>query len=133
MHTPPPLPHHGPSCAQKALTEKWSHIGRFFEDTGAEGVAAIRNMERNFEVSHQVLRELHCLFTPTSRRAVLPAMLEKAVSRKTFEEAVRVAQKEQWVEFHWSADNPLIHPAVRMFFPPPFVCARDQTPCTWCA
>ena len=76
-------------------------------------------MERNFEVSHQVLRELRCLFTPTSRRAVLPAMLEKAVSRKTFEEAVRVAQKEQWVEFHWSADNPLIHPAVRMFSPPP--------------
>ena len=92
------------------------------EDTGDQGVQGIRNLERSMEVSHQVLRELRGLLTPAARRDVLPRMLDKNVTRKSFEEAIRDAQKVMWVNFHWTKENPNINPACRMRVLPPFPC-----------
>ena len=92
------------------------------EDTGDQGVQGIRNLERSMEVSHQVLRELRGLLTPAARRDVLPQMLDKNVTRKSFEEAIRDAQKVMWVNFHWTKENPNINPACRMRVLPPFPC-----------
>ena len=74
------------------------------------------------EVSHQVLRELRGLLTPAARRDVRPRMLDKNVTRKSFEEAIRDAQKVMWVNFHWTKENPNINPACRMRVLPPLPC-----------
>ena len=41
-------------------------------------------------------------------------MQAQFVTRKSFEEAAKQVVKDQWVEFHWSADNPNIAADVRV-------------------
>lgn len=100
-----------PSSTQEALKKKYQHIQNWIEWVGQEAVAALRNMEANYQVTENTLLELRAVATPQCAKAVLPTMLKEKVSRKEVDAAIASAVHDQFVDWCWCAENPNIHPS----------------------
>ena len=101
-------------------------MGRFLSDVGMQGQLGVKHMESRFDLQMVVLRDLRGLLTPQSRKAAANKMLEKHILRKSFEEGLRDIIKDQWVEFVWSQENPMISEDVSVS------AMRPPSPCLLC-
>ena len=63
---------------------------------------------------------MRALLTPAYRAAALPYILTQGrpVTMKDVERDLAKLAHDQWVDFHWTSDNPNIHKDIRMFPPP---------------
>ena len=92
-----------------------SHVLRWVEETGADAVEAIRNLERGRkDLSAYHLRCLRQLLTPAARHALLPTMLAPGVKLQDVERAADRLVDEMWLDFNWQPFNEYIHPDVCM-------------------
>ena len=88
-------------------------------DLGVRAVAALgaawAHRGQKLTIGH--FRVLRSLITPAARAAVLPLLLPsegEMVSVRQLEREVQRVTHDTWVDFHWSEENPLIFPTVRM-------------------
>ena len=62
-----------------------------------------------------VLREVRQLFTRKARES-LASFLTTGPKGQDIKEFVERAAHDQWVSWHWTPENPVLHPSVRMLF-----------------
>ena len=62
-----------------------------------------------------VLREVRQLFTRKARES-LASFLTTGPKGQDIKEFVDRAAHDQWVSWHWTPENPVLHPSVRMLF-----------------
>jgi hypothetical protein len=103
-------------------------------DLGVRAVAALgaawAHRGQKLTVGH--FRVLRSLITPAARAAVLPLLLPKEgemVSVRELEREVQRVTHNTWVDFHWSEENPLIEPTIRMTPVTLALCCRLPPPC----
>ena len=112
-------------CSQEAVTKEFGPLQEFLEETREAGHAALVNLHNSMASSGKKLlsyhlRPLRGLLTPTARRAIIPHLTVHGVGPHHLAAACNAAVKDMWVEWTWHADNPWIHPQIRM---PLSVCA----------
>lgn len=78
-------------------------------------MAALTNMQANFNLTPFVLQDLRGVATPEAAKQLLPMMTKVKVTRKEFDAQVALVVHEMLVDWHWSAENTFIHPAKRVF------------------
>ena len=85
---------------------------RWVEDTGRDGVAALRNLEaQEPDIGpHSLRAALRTLLTAEARRSIVPALRRPGVTLDDVTAACADAAKDMWVAFHWSPSNPLLSP-----------------------
>ena len=96
------------------MTKQYGGFQQWVEWVGVDVIPAVKNMEANFPLNLQCLRELRGVATPEAAKSLLPCMLKDKVSRKDVEAAIQVAIHDMFVDWSWSVDNPFIHPDRRV-------------------
>ena len=101
--------------SQETLKKEYEYIARFLDACQEPGLEVLRVLSREKEdVSAASFRALRCLLTPQARQHVLELLPKERFRFKDLEQACATAEKAQWVEFHWTADNTYIEASRRM-------------------
>lgn len=98
------------------MDKEWMPLGAFADTLGAaEAEKAFSALEARATAEAPVtlgmLRGMHGLLTPNARIRAAMELLDPALGPKNFKGRMTALAHEQWVEFHWSRENPLLDAA----------------------
>lgn len=86
------------------------------EQAGSLCIAHFINLERKTGggLSLRKIRFLRLAMTKDARSALITALADPNCTLSSLSTAAECANADMWVDFHWVADNPHLHPEIRM-------------------
>lgn len=101
----PPVPQH-------TVTSTYGPLQKWVQEQRDNALEALRNLEKGPKtITAGTMRHLRKLLTPAARADIIPALTgPHRPQLQHLEAAIEEATRRQWLDFHWTADNPQVGP-----------------------
>jgi len=95
---------------------EYTPLQRLVEQAGALCIAHFIHLERKTVggLSTKKIRFVRLAMTKDARSALITALADPNCTLSSLSTAAECANADMWVDFHWVADNPHLHPELRM-------------------